>query len=306
MVFCLSDSLFYPDLHNADIKCCGHVVYPRAICGLIRTIPAFPTHAQKLTVMQALLNTAVKAARRGGDTALRYVNRLHQLKVTSKAHNEFVTQVDHAAEEAIIETIRERYPDHAFLAEERGQTGDSEFVWIIDPLDGTTNFIHGFPVFAVSIARRVKGRLQVGVIYDPNRQEIFTAIRGQGAQVDGHRIRVSGRQDLDGALIGTGFPYRSKSHMKEYLQMLESVLLQTAGIRRPGAAALDLAYVAAGRLDGFWEFGLHIWDIAAGSLILREAGGLISELRGSSDYLESGNVLAGSPKVHDALKKLIG
>lgn len=256
--------------------------------------------------MQALLNTAVKAARRGGDSAMRYINRLHQLKVKSKARNEFVTQVDHAAEEAVIETIRERYPDHAFVAEERGELGESEFVWIIDPLDGTTNFIHGFPVFAVSVALRVKGRLEIGVVYDPNRQEIFSAIRGQGAQVDGHRIRVSGRKDLDGALIGTGFPYRDKARMKEYLRMLEAVLLNTAGIRRPGAAALDLAYVAAGRLDGFWEFGLHIWDIAAGSLLIREAGGLISDLQGAEDYLESGNLVAGTPKVHDALKKLFG
>ena len=254
--------------------------------------------------MQALLNTAIKAARRGGDTALRYVNRLHEIKITSKAHNEFVTQVDLAAEDAIIETISARYPDHAFLAEERGQAGESDHVWIIDPLDGTTNFIHGFPVFAVSIALRLKGRLEIGVIYDPNRQEIFSAVRGRGAQVDGHRIRVSGRHDLDGALIGTGFPYRNKHRMKEYLSMLELVLMNTAGIRRPGAAALDLAYVAAGRLDGFWEFGLNAWDIAAGSLIVREAGGLISDLQDGNDYLESGNVVAGSPKIHDALKKL--
>jgi myo-inositol-1(or 4)-monophosphatase len=253
--------------------------------------------------MQALLNTAIKAARRGGDTALRYVNRLHQLKVKSKAENEYVTQADHAAEEAVIDTIRERYPDHAFLAEERGEVGESEFVWIIDPLDGTTNFIHGFPVFAVSVALRIKGRLELGVVYDPNRQEIFSAIRGQGAQVDGHRIRVSGRSDLSGALIGTGFPYRSKARAKEYLRMLERVLMNTAGIRRPGAAALDLAYVAAGRLDGFWEYGLQIWDIAAGTLIIREAGGLVSDLQ-DDDYLQSGNVLAGSPKIHDALKKL--
>jgi myo-inositol-1(or 4)-monophosphatase len=156
----------------------------------------------------------------------------------------------------------------------------------------------------VSIALRIKGRLQVGVIYDPNRQEIFSAIRGQGAQVDGRRIRVSGQQDLEGSLIGTGFPYRDKARIQDYLKMLESVLLNTAGIRRPGAAALDLAYVAAGRLDGFWEFGLHLWDIAAGSLLIREAGGLISELQGEDDYLETGNVIAGSPKVHDALKKL--
>jgi myo-inositol-1(or 4)-monophosphatase len=255
--------------------------------------------------MQALLNTAVKAARKGGETALRHLNRVHQLKIRAKSQNEFVTKVDLMAEEAIIETIRERYPDHAFLAEESGLHGDGDFVWIIDPLDGTTNFIHGFPVFAVSIALRVKGRLQVGVIYDPNRQEIFTAMRGQGAQVDGHRIRVSGRLELEGALIGTGFPYRNLEHLDQYLGMLKDVLRHTAGIRRPGAAALDLAYVATGRLDGFWEFGLKEWDIAAGSLLIREAGGLISELQGDGDYLKSGNVVAGGPKVHDALKKLL-
>jgi len=255
--------------------------------------------------MQALLNTAVKAARKGGDIALRHLNRVHQLKIRTKSQNEFVTKVDLMAEEAIIETIRERYPDHAFLAEESGQHGDGEFVWIIDPLDGTTNFIHGFPVFATSIALRVKGRLQVGVIYDPNRQEIFTAMRGQGAQVDGHRIRVSSRKELDGALIGTGFPYRSQEHLHQYMGMLEDVLRHSAGIRRPGAAALDLASVATGRLDGFWEFGLKEWDIAAGSLLIREAGGLISELQGNGDYFESGNIVTGCPKIHDALKKLL-
>jgi myo-inositol-1(or 4)-monophosphatase len=254
--------------------------------------------------MQALLNTAVKAARQGGDTAMRYVNRVHQLKVQTKSPNEFVTKVDEAAEAAIIETIQERYPEHAFIAEESGATGDSDHVWIIDPLDGTTNYIHGFPVFAVSIGLRIRGRLQLGVIYDPNRQEIFTAIRGQGAQLDGRKIRVSGHLGLEGALIGTGFPYRSQDYLPKYLGMLEKVLRKTAGVRRPGAAALDLAWLAAGRIDGFWEYGLQIWDIAAGSLILREAGGLISELEDESDYLESGNVLAGSPKVHDALKAL--
>ncbi len=255
--------------------------------------------------MQALLNTAVKAARKGGETALRYLQHVHQLKVHTKQHNEFVTKVDLEAEAAIIESIRERYPDHAFLAEEGGQQGDGDYVWVIDPLDGTTNFIHGFPVFAVSIALRIKGRLTVAVIYDPNRQEIFTAIRGQGAQVDGHRIRVSNRRDLRDTLIGTGFPYRSKEIIQTYTKMLASVLENTAGIRRPGAAALDLAYVAAGRLDGFWEFGLQEWDIAAGSLIVREAGGLISELQGDGDYFRSGNIVVGNPKIHDALRKLL-
>jgi myo-inositol-1(or 4)-monophosphatase len=257
--------------------------------------------------MQALLNTAVKAARKGGEIALRHLQHVHQLKVHTKQHNEFVTKVDLESEEAIIETIRERYPDHAFLAEEGGLKGDGdgEYVWVIDPLDGTTNYVHGFPVFAVSIALRVKGRLTVAVIYDPNRQEIFTAIRGKGAQVDGRRIRVSSRKDLQEALIGTGFPYRSKDHVESYMKMLASVLTETAGIRRPGAASLDLAYVAAGRLDGFWEFGLQEWDIAAGSLIVREAGGLISELQGDGDYFRSGNIVVGNPKVHDALRKLL-
>jgi myo-inositol-1(or 4)-monophosphatase len=255
--------------------------------------------------MQALLNTAVKAARKGGEIALRHLQHVHQLKVHTKQHNEFVTKVDLEAEAAIIETIRERYPDHAFLAEEGGQQGDGDYVWVIDPLDGTTNYIHGFPVFGVSIALRIKGRLTVAVVYDPNRQEIFTAIRGQGAQVDGHRIRVSNRRDLEDTLIGTGFPYRNKEVIQTYTKMLASVLENTAGIRRPGAAAIDLAYVAAGRLDGFWEFGLKEWDIAAGSLIVREAGGLISELQGNGDYFKSGNIVVGNPKVHDALRKLL-
>jgi myo-inositol-1(or 4)-monophosphatase len=255
--------------------------------------------------MQALLNTAVKAARKGGETAMRHLQHVHQLKVHTKQPRDFVTKVDLEAEAAIIESIRERYPDHAFLAEEGGRQGDGEYVWVIDPLDGTTNFIHGFPIFAVSIALRIKGRLTVAVIYDPNRQEIFTAIRGQGAQVDGHRIRVSNRRDLRDTLIGTGFPYRSKEIIQTYTKMLASVLENTAGIRRPGAAALDLAYVAAGRLDGFWEFGLQEWDIAAGSLIVREAGGLISELQGDGDYFRSGNIVVGNPKIHDALRKLL-
>ncbi|HJP39054.1 MAG TPA: inositol monophosphatase family protein [Gammaproteobacteria bacterium] len=255
--------------------------------------------------MQALLNTAVKAARRAGEIAIRQLKHLNEVNVRNKGINDFVTQVDEAAEESIIETIQKYYPDHAFLAEESGNRGESEYTWIIDPLDGTTNFIHGLPIFAVSIALRIKGRLSIGVIYDPNRQEIFSAIRGRGAQLEGHKIRVSGRRYLDGALIGTGFPYRSPERMKSYLAMLEQVLLNTAGVRRPGAASLDLANLAAGRLDGFWEFGLNTWDIAAGSLILREAGGLISEIEDQDDYLTTGNIVAGTPRVHDALKKLL-
>jgi len=256
--------------------------------------------------MQALLNTAVQAARRAGDTAAGYFNRADRLDIRTKDRNEFVTQVDEAAEELIISTIRERYPDHAFLAEERGAQGNSDHVWIIDPLDGTTNFIHGFPVFAVSIALQVRGQLEAGVIYDPMRQELFTAMRGRGAQLEGRRIRATSRNSLDGTLIGTGFPYRANAKwMDSYLGMMKRVLEHTAGIRRPGAAALDLAYVAAGRLDGFWEFGLQPWDLAAGALMIQEAGGLISELHDAGDFMETGNVCAGSPKVHDALKNLL-
>ncbi|MDP2324886.1 MAG: inositol monophosphatase family protein, partial [Gammaproteobacteria bacterium] len=248
--------------------------------------------------MQALLNTAVKAARRAGDIAIRALSRLDQLEIRAKARNDYVTQVDQAAEQAILESIRERYPDHSFLAEESGHSAgrgsNSEFQWIIDPLDGTTNYLHGFPTFSVSVALRRKDTLEVGVVYDPCRQELFTAMRGGGAQLDGKRIRVSERKDLDGTLIGTGFPFRSNTRwMKTYLQMLGSVMENTAGVRRPGSAALDLSYVAAGRLDGFFEFGLEIWDTAAGTLMIQEAGGLVTSLTGKDSHLDSGDVLAG-------------
>jgi len=256
--------------------------------------------------MQALLNTAVQAARRAGDVAVRALSRLDQLEIRAKARNEYVTQVDQAAEQAAMEAIRKRYPDHAFLAEESGRHGSSEFTWILDPLDGTTNFVHGFPTFSVSIALRHRDVLEVGVVYDPCRQELFTAMRGRGAQLDGKRIRVSERRELEGTLIGTGFPYRSNTRwLDTYLSMLRSVMETTAGVRRPGSAALDLCYVAAGRLDGFFEFGLEIWDIAAGSLMIQEAGGMVSCLSGPGSALESGDVLAGNPKVHDALRDLL-
>lgn len=256
--------------------------------------------------MQALLNTAVKAARKGGDTALRYLNRIGDIEVRSKARNEFVTQVDHAAEAAIIDSIRERYPHHGILAEESGHHPGDECTWIIDPLDGTTNYIHGFPVFSVSIAVKVRDQIEAGVVYDPCRQELFTATRGGGAQLDGRRIRVSAWQGLDGALIGTGFPYRSNTEwLPKYMPMLQAVMENTAGVRRPGSAALDLGYVAAGRLDGFWEFGLSTWDIAAGTLMIREAGGMVASLTPGKDVLETGNIIAGSPRVCEALHRLL-
>jgi myo-inositol-1(or 4)-monophosphatase len=251
--------------------------------------------------MQPLLNIAVRAARRAGDLIVRNVDRVPSLDVRAKSRNDFVTEIDQLAERDIIETIRRTHPDHGFLGEEGGRSGGDEFVWIIDPLDGTTNFLHGFPTFAVSLACEYRGRLEHAVVYDPMRQELFTASRGDGAQRDGRRIRVSKQVELEGALIGTGFPYRANARWTdEYLGMLKAVMQQTAGIRRPGAAALDLAYVAAGRIDGFWEIGLNSWDTAAGTLLITEAGGRVGTLSGG-DYRQGGNIIAGTPKVYEAI-----
>jgi len=257
-------------------------------------------------LMHGMVNIAIRAARRAGEIMIRQLNRLETLEVAEKGRNDFVTRVDQRAEEAIIEVIKDHYPDHAILAEESGSSGDHAVQWIIDPLDGTTNYMHGFPVFSVSIAVMEDGELQHGVVYDPLRQEIFSASRGQGARLDDHRIRVSKRTSLQGALIATGFPYRmTEAHMDIYLDMLRSVMIETAGVRRPGSAALDLCYLAAGRVDGFWELGLSKWDVAAGTLIIREAGGRISDFRGTDNFLESGNLVAGTPKVYAALSKLL-
>ena len=256
--------------------------------------------------MQPLLNIAISAARRAGNAIVRHLDQLHRIEISSKGRNDFVTEVDRLAEAEIIETIRRTHPDHAFLAEESGEIGQSDFVWIIDPLDGTTNFMHGFPVFAVSIALARRGRLEQAVVYDPMRQELYTASRGDGAQLDGRRIRVGSRAGLDGALIGTGFPYHTNAEwMDDYLAMLKSVSERTAGVRRPGAAALDLAYVAAGRLDGFWELGLKPWDIAAGELLIREAGGMVSDINGGEEHRKTGHVVAGSPKVFRELVRVL-
>ncbi len=255
--------------------------------------------------MHALLNVAVMAARDGGNTLIRSLNKLDKLKVEQKGRNDFVSEADRIAERAVIGMIHKHYPDHAILAEESGAQGDSEVVWVIDPLDGTTNFLHGFPVFCVSVALLHKGRPEHAVVYDPMRQELFTASRGQGAELDGHRIRVSGVKTMERALVGTGFPYRdSNKAMGPYMKMFNEVMAHTSGIRRPGAAALDLCYVAAGRLDAFWETGLCKWDIAAGALIIREAGGIISGLDGSEDYLDTGHVLTGTPKIYGGLTRL--
>ncbi len=251
--------------------------------------------------MQPLLNIAIRAARRAGDIIVRAIPRLEAVEVRSKGRNDYVTEVDRAAEADIIETIRRLHPDHAFLAEESGASGNNDVVWIIDPLDGTTNFMHGFPTFAVSIACQVRGRIEHAVVFDPMRQEIFTASRGEGAQVEGRKMRVSKQITLEGSLIATGFPFRADSPwLDEYLAMLKTIMVQAAGVRRPGSAALDLAYVAAGRVDGFWEMGLKPWDTAAGTLLITEAGGRVGTLTGD-DYKLGPHIVGGTPKVFAAL-----
>ena len=251
--------------------------------------------------MHALLNIAVSAARKAGSFISRALERVDTLQVDSKGYNDFVSEVDRRAEQEIIQIIHKAYPHHAILAEESGEHGDNDAVWIIDPLDGTTNFLHGFPQFAVSIALRHNGRMEVGVIYDPMRDELFTAVRGSGAQLNDRRIRVSKAKGLDGTLIGTGFPFRDQTYIDAYLGMFKTLLPRAAGIRRAGSAALDLAYVAAGRLDGFWEIGLKPWDMAAGILLIQEAGGVVGDLRGGADFFTNGNVVTGNPRVFEAL-----
>jgi myo-inositol-1(or 4)-monophosphatase len=255
--------------------------------------------------MHPLLNVAVMAARRAGSVLIKKMVNLGKLKVEQKGHNDFVSDADRAAEKAVIDCIHKHYPDHAILAEESGASGKSDTVWIIDPLDGTTNYLHGFPVFAVSIGVQVNGRMEHGVVYDPLRQELFTASRGVGAQVDGHKLRVSGQMELSRALLGTGFPFRDAGlDITPYMNMLSKTIVHTSGVRRAGAAALDLCYVAAGRLDAYFETGLAPWDLAAGSLIVREAGGIVSGLDGSENFLETGHVLCGSPRIYREFAKL--
>jgi len=253
--------------------------------------------------MHPMLNTAVKAARKAGNLINRASRDLDLIKVETKRRNDFVTEVDRAAEAAVIEVLREAYPNHAILAEESGASKGSQgdYVWIIDPLDGTTNFIHGMPHYAVSIGLQHKGVMQQGVVYDPVKNELFTATRGAGAYLNDKRIRVSGRDRMADALIGTGFPFRDNSFLERYLAQFKAVTMNCTGVRRPGAAALDLAYVAAGRFEGFWEIGLSPWDVAAGSLLVLEAGGLIGNLKGEGDYMETGEVAAGNPKVFSQL-----
>jgi myo-inositol-1(or 4)-monophosphatase len=249
-----------------------------------------------------MLNIAVRAARRAGSVINRAALEGGGFEVRAKQRNDFVTKVDHAAEEAIIEIVRKAYPDHAVLAEESGITaGQAEYQWIIDPLDGTTNFIHGFPQYCVSIAIRHREALAHGVIYDPVKNELFTASKGRGAYLNDRRIRVSKCLRLSDALVGTGFPFKEVSRIDLYTNQLKKMMQTAAGVRRAGAAALDLAYVACGRLDAFWEMGLSAWDMAAGALMIQESGGLVGDLQGEDGYLESGEIACATPKVFPTL-----
>ena len=260
--------------------------------------------------MHPLLTIAIRAARTAGNTIIRSSDQLERLTVEQKTLNDFVSEVDRLAEKDIIEIILKAYPNHSILSEEAGAIAakdkeGEDFQWIIDPLDGTTNFLHGMPHYAVSIACKVKGRLEIAVVYNPVTDELFTASRGNGAKLNNTRIRVSGRTGLDGALLGTGIPFSQDRDFDAYLNTMRKFMGRPAGIRRAGAAALDLAYVAAGRFDGFWEEQLKPWDMAAGVLLVREAGGLIADLDGDSEYMESGDVVCGTPKVYKEMLPLV-
>jgi myo-inositol-1(or 4)-monophosphatase len=256
--------------------------------------------------MQPLLNIAIRAARSAGDFIVRKMNKLPDLQIETKSKNDFVTEVDRQAEERAIETLLKAYPNHSILAEESGEIkGTEDYRWIIDPLDGTTNFLHGFPHFAVSIACQLNGRLEHGVIYDPLKQELFTASRGDGATLNNRRIRVTNIKTTQGALLGTGFPFKNHKELDTFLKLFNEFFRSASDIRRAGSAALDLAYVAAGRLDGYWENGLQSWDIAAGALIVREAGGIVGDYKGDDNYLDNGQVIAGNPRIFgDMLRKI--
>ena len=255
--------------------------------------------------MLPLENIAVAAARAAGNHIMRNLERIEQLKVDRKSRNDFVSDVDRGAEAEIVHIIRKAHPDHAILAEEGGPSGEHEFKWIIDPLDGTTNFLHRFPHFAVSIGVQQKDKMLLGVIYAPCTNDLYVAIRGSGAVLNSRKMRVSKTLNLDDALVGTGVPIRSGVILDKYIPQLKVIVEKTAGVRRAGAAALDLAYVACGRLDAFWELGLQPWDMAAGLLMVEEAGGVVSELYGADDAMKTGNVLAANPKIHEQLSPLL-
>ncbi|QCU90596.1 inositol monophosphatase family protein [Thiomicrorhabdus sediminis] len=257
--------------------------------------------------MHPLLNIATEAARAAGNHIINSLEKIDQLNIEHKGKNDYVSEVDKQAESIIIKTIRKYHSNHQILAEESGQTSNqSDVRWIIDPLDGTTNFLHQFPQFAVSIAVEVKGKIEHAAIYDPTRDEMFQATRGSGAFLNNFRIRVSEQKTLDNSLLATGFPYHDFSYIDAYLSSLKTFMTSTAGVRRAGSAALDLAYVAAGRVDGFWEFNLKPWDIAAGALIVKEAGGLATDFNGGENFLNSGNIMCANTKLYKEMAQVIG
>jgi len=276
-----------------------------------RFFDGVPTCEQTMTSpnLHPMINVAVKAARAAGNLINRAALDVESVRVSQKQANDFVTEVDQAAEAAIIETLLGAYPGHAIWAEESGRehgAQDSDFVWIIDPLDGTTNFIHGLPIYCVSIALAVKGKIEQAVVYDPTRNDLFTATKGRGAYMNNRRLRVAKRTRLQECLISTGFPYRVDDDIQHYLRMMGDILPRTAGLRRPGAAALDLAYLAAGFTDGFFELGLQPWDVAAGSLLITEAGGLVGNLSGDANFLEQRECLAANPRIYGQMVALLG
>ena len=253
-----------------------------------------------------MLNIAIRAARLAGTIISRATTRLDEVSFDTKGNMDYVSEVDRNAEAIIIETIFEAFPHHAIEAEESGQHGDSDYLWIVDPLDGTLNFMHGYPQFCVSIALTIRGKLQQSVIYDPVRDELFSASRGRGAQLNDHKIRVTKKSAMTEALLATGFPVRNPQNLDESLHQLSSIITQSADVRRGGSAALDLAYVACGRLDGFWEFGLNSWDIAAGALLLAESGGIVCDRNASENYLEPGDIVAANPRLIRQLLPIVG
>jgi myo-inositol-1(or 4)-monophosphatase len=258
--------------------------------------------------MQPMANMALRAARRAGQIIARAIDRVDMITVEEKQKNDLVSEIDRAAETAIVDILHKAYPGHSIIGEESGQAvkGDEDYTWIIDPLDGTTNFLHGIPHFAVSIGCVHRGRLEHAVVLDPLRDESFIASRGHGAQLNEKRIRVTRRDRLDSAVVGTGIPFSgTEAHLEAYIRQLTAVSRTARGVRRAGSAALDLAYVAAGRFDAFWEIGLKPWDMAAGALLVTEAGGLVSDFEGGSAFMETGNIVCGNPKCFKALLQTI-
>jgi len=252
--------------------------------------------------MHPMLNIAIRAARQAGDIIIRSADSIDTLKITIKSQNDYATEIDKRAEEEIINILLSAYPDHGVLAEESGYLNeDAEYIWVIDPLDGTTNFMHGFPHYAVSIALKKGDIIEQAVIYDPVRQDLFTATRGKGAMLNNRRLRVGRQRKIEGAFLGTGFPFKNDKDIEPYLDIFRDIFSTTSGVRRAGAASLDLAYVAAGKLDGFFEIGLKPWDFAAGVLLIQEAGGVVTDFSNNHDYHTTGNIVCGNPKMHRAL-----